>query len=200
LGCNKLSIFEKKACSINKKLTLRKSLIILTWSFTVNVLLAKLLKNLKYPVIGWRDYLKDQTYDLRYLETGSALFVFIWSRNRWKSKAPSVGFGIGDTVPLPLGFRVEDSSDLEAEDFVVSNLSGTEFPCCAAKGDDVDEGSMVLAVASIDVGRDRPKGIENVFASAANDGKDDDDVIADADGAEAIGSGDDVSGDVGEEM
>lgn len=37
---------------MNKMLTLRKSWIILTWSFTVNVLLAKLLKNLKDPVIG----------------------------------------------------------------------------------------------------------------------------------------------------
>jgi hypothetical protein len=128
---------------------------------------------------------ENQTYDFRYLETGSALFVFIWSRNRWKSKAPSVGFGVGDTVPLPLEFSVEDSSDLEAEDFALSNLSG------------VDWESMVLAVASIDCGRGRPKGIENVFASAANDGKDDDDVIAVVDGAE---SGDDASGDVGEEM
>ena len=56
-----------------------------------------------------------------------------------------------------------------------------------------------LAVVSIDGGRDRPKGIENVFASAANDGKDDDDVIAFV-GAGAIVSGDDDSGDVGEEM
>ena len=79
-------------------------------------------------------------------------------------------------------------------------VSGGEFPCCAGKGDDVDWESITLAVASIDGGRDRPKGIENVFASAANDGKDDDDVIALADGAEAIVSGDDASGDVGEEM
>ena len=64
----------------------------------------------------------------------------------------------------------------------------------------MDWGSMALEVASIDGGRDRPKGIENVFASAANDGKDDDDVIAFVDGAEAIVSGDDASGDVGEEM
>lgn len=97
-------------------------------------------------------------------------------------------------------FSVEDSSDLEAEDFTVSNLSCGELPCCAAKGDDVDGESMVLAVASRDGGRGRLKGIENVFASAANDGKDDDDVIAVADGAEAIVSGDDASGDVGEEM
>ena len=59
---------------------------------------------------------------------------------------------------------------------------------------------MNLAVASIDSGRGRPKGIENVFASAAKDGKDDDDVIAVGDDAEAIVSGDDASGDVGEEM
>ena len=145
-------------------------------------------------------FLKDRTYDLRYFETGSALFVFIWSRNLWKSKAPSVGFGIGDTVPLPLEFSVEDSSDLEVEDFDVSSLSGGEFPCCVAKGDDVDWGSMALAVISIDGGRDRPNGIENVFASAANDGKDDDDVIAAADGAGPFVSGDDDSGEAGEEM
>ena len=48
---------------------------------------------------------------------------------------------------------------------------------------------MALAVVSIDGGRDRPKGIENVFASLANDGKDDDDVLAFSDGA--------VSGDDG---
>ena len=59
---------------------------------------------------------------------------------------------------------------------------------------------MDLAVASIDGGRGRPKGIEKVFASAANDGKDDDEVIAVVDGAEAIVSGDDASGDAGEEM
>ena len=69
-----------------------------------------------------------------------------------------------------------------------------------AKGDDVDWGSMALAVISIDGGRDRPNGIENVFASAANDGKDDDDVIAAADGAGAFVSGDDDSGEAGEEM
>ena len=79
----------------------------------------------------------------------------------------------------------------------MSNLSGGEFLCCA--GDDVNE-SISLAVASRDGGRVRLKGIEKVFASAANDGKDDDDVIAVADGAEAIVSGDDASGDVGEDM
>lgn len=181
---------------MNKMLTLRKSLIILTWSFTVNVLLAKLLKNLKYPVIGWKIFLKDHTYDLRYFETGSALFVFIWSRNRWKSKAPSVGFGIGDTVPLPLGFGVGDS---EAEDFAVCNFSGGGFPCCAGK-EDGDGECTTLAVASRDGGRARPKGIENDFARAANDGKDDDDVIEVVDNGEAVVSGDDASADVGEEM
>ena len=82
----------------------------------------------------------------------------------------------------------------------MSNPSGGEFPCCVAKEEEVDWEVMALAVTSIDGGRDRPKGIENVFASAANDGKDDDDVIAVADGAEAIVSGDGASGDVGEEM
>ena len=158
----------------------------------------KITQESKVPVIGRRDFLKDQTYDLRYFETGSALFVFIWSRNLWKSKAPSVGFGVEDTVPLALEFSVEASSDLEAEDFVVSNLSGGEFPCCAAKGDDVDWEGMALTVVSIDGGRDRPKGIENVFASLANDGKDEDDVIAVADGA--VLSGEDASGEAGEEI
>lgn len=98
---------------------------------------------------------------------------------------------MGDAVPLPLGFGV---ADLEADNFPVSNLSGGGFPGC---DDDVDEESVALAVTSIDGGRDRPKGIENVFARAANDGKDDDDVVAVADGAEADVSGDDA---VGEEM
>ena len=81
------------------------------------------------------------------------------------------------------------------------SLSDGEFPCCEVKGDDVDWECMAFAVASIDGGRDRPKGNEKVFASAANDGKDDDDdVIVVGDGAEAIVSGDDASGDVGEEM
>jgi hypothetical protein len=89
-----------------------------------------------------------------------------------------------------------------AEGFAVSNLSRGELPCCEEKGDDVDWESMVLAVVSIDGGRDRPKGIENVFASAANDGKDDDDVIAVVDGAEATALANDASGDseAGEEM
>ena len=106
-----------------------------------------------------------------------------------------MGFGIGDAAPLPLGFGV---ADVEAENFPASNLSGGEIPGCAGK-EDVDEGSMDLAVASIDDGRGRPKGIENVFARAVNDGKDDDDVIAVVDGTEADVSGDDASGDVGEE-
>jgi hypothetical protein len=102
---------------------------------------------------------------------------------------------MGDAVLLPLGFGV---ADLEADNFPVSNLSGGGFPGC--DDDDVDEESVALAVTSIDGGRDRPKGIENVFARAANDGKGDDDVIAVADGTEAAVSGDGVSGGVGGEM
>jgi hypothetical protein len=124
---------------------------------------------------------ENHTYDLRYFETGSALFVFIWSRNRWKSKAPSVGLGIGDAVPLPLGFGVPD-------------LSGGE------KDDDVDGESMDLAAVSRDGGRGRPKGIENVFARAANDGKEDEDLKEVADNAEAVESGDDASSGTGDEM
>ena len=82
----------------------------------------------------------------------------------------------------------------------MSNLSGRESPYCVGKGDDVDWETMPLAVASIDGGRDRPKGIENVFASLANEGKDDDDAIAVADGAEVMLSGDDASGGAGEEI
>ena len=51
------------------------------------------------------------------------------------------------TVPL-LEFSAEDSSDLEAEYFAVSNVSGGEIPCCEAKGDDEDWESMAF-VASI---------------------------------------------------
>lgn len=84
----------------------------------------------------------------------------------------------------------------------MSNLSDGEFSCCVAKEDDVDGEGTGLAIASKDSGRGRPKGIENVLAIAANDGKDDEDVVAVADigNAEAIVSGDDASGDVGEGM
>ena len=52
------------------------------------------------------------TYDLRYLETGSADFDFIWSKNFWKSNCASPGLLMGEAVPLPVAaFDVSDLDD-----------------------------------------------------------------------------------------
>lgn len=52
---------------------------ILTWSLTVNVLFAKLLKNLVRSISfeETRKFYRLQTYDLKYFATGSAAFSFI---------------------------------------------------------------------------------------------------------------------------
>lgn len=82
----------------------------------------------------------------------------------------------------------------------MSNVSGGCFPCCAAEEDGFDEEGTALVVPSRDSGRGLPKGIENVFARVANDGKDDEDVVVAAGAVETTASGDDTSEYVGEEM
>lgn len=125
---------------------------IFTWSFTVNVRLAKLLRN-----------------DRKYLDTGSALRLFIWSRKFWKSKGISPFWwdsGTGEAVPLPLGVWAGGG---------VVGLLGVARPfcetsCCAAKEDKVAGEGTGLA-ASSEVGRVRVRaGIEKVRANAARDG------------------------------
>lgn len=124
--------------------------------------------------------LRVMAYDLRYLDTGSALRVFIWSKNLWKSNEPSLG--LGDEGPLPVRLGVDVP---ELGRFPVS-LGAS---CCAAKEAAVVGEGIALTGASVDTGRGLTSGMANDLAKAASEGKEEGDAIgtADCDAERALG-------------
>lgn len=107
--------------------------------------------------------LKKDTHDRRYFETGSALFVFIWSKNFWKSKPPSFGLETGDPGPLPGWF---------AGAFPVSGRAS----CCDANVDKVEGEGTAFADASSDCGRGR-SGNAKLLARELKEGNGDDEDV-----------------------